>query len=1217
MNSKIPSEKFNKYDHLFNSMNQGVVYQNSDGYISDANPAAQRLLGLSLDQLQGRLSIDSRWKSIKLDGSDFPGEEHPAMVALKTGKTVLNQVMGIYHPLKDDHVWILVSAEPVFDENSGNPTEVYTTFTDITDRVIAEKRLEHQSKLQTILTDISGSFINLSSIHTDEVINSSLKSLGEYLGCDRSYIFDYEHEKKNIRNTYEWCKKGIEPQIEHLQETPFSMVPEWIDAHFNGKSMNIPDVSELDKEDTIRQILEPQEIKSLITVPITDNNKCIGFVGVDSVANHKNYGDIDEKILRIYAQLLVNLYKKIDAQKEIEEKQSFLDGIFQASNSLIAIKSYEGKYLFVNKQWEELSGFKSEETIGRTDFELFPSTIASQYAKNDQRVLEEDIIIETEEVLPNEKNGQLRYLLSNKFPIKINKQETKGLCFIAFEITDRKKLESELLETNEILQNLVNSQTNYVLRVNMKGYLTYANPKYIQDFGWLHESGQVIGSNALTSIKDYHHQLTRETVETCVKRPGTIIKVELDKPHKNGTVLTTFWEFVCLTDKNGNPTEVQALGFDITNEKIVSKKLKQSENKYKTLFHDSPEGYLILEDKVFIECNNAAVNIIGYESKEKLIGKTPIDISPAIQHNGKKSVELASNLIERAYQDGYVNFEWVIKRDNNSTVLVNVTLSKIIYNNREVLFVTWHDITKERANEEKANLLTEVVEQSPMYVVITDPNGVIEYVNSSLGDKVGYDKDYLIGEKTSLWSSGFHKEEFYENLWNTILSGEKWTGEFYNKTKDGNHFWENAVISPIKDKNGNIKHLVAVKEDITVKKKMEDERIAHKEAEASNTAKSKFLSRMSHEIRTPLNAIMSYSYILQQNTSFDKKQHKQLKSINRNGNHLLQLIEDILDYSKIELGKIDIQKQVFSPKEIIVDMKYMFLQQTNDKGVAFSYNTTNLPEFISADEGKIRQILVNIIGNSVKFTDQGEVAIDLEFITNRDQLDGNLKITITDTGPGMTEYEVKNIFNEFEQFQLGKDKGGTGLGMAISQKLVRALNGKIVIKSEVDKGTQVTITIPVDVANKEHDNTKINNNETTVYKKANEKNNNNLIKILIVDDNVDNRETLLDLLEPHQFELHTAINGQEGFEKAEEIVPHIILMDIRMPILDGYKSSIKIKTELSDKKIKIIAVTASEFERDEEKLSYYGIDDYMRKPFQPEKLFEKIYYWVSELSLNK
>ena len=1207
------SERLKKYSHLYNSMHQGVVYQNADGYITDANPAAQLMLGLSLAQLQGRKSIDSRWKAILQDGSDFPGEEHPAMLSLKSGNPIRDVVMGVYHPEKDSHVWILVNAEPIFENNKHKPIKVYTTFTDITDQIISEKRLKHQSELQAILTDISGSFINISGLSADEVINQSLKKLGEYLDGDRTYIFDYEHEQENIRNTYEWCKEGIEPQIDQLQETPYSMVPDWIDAHFNGIAMNIPDVMKLDKEDGVRQILEPQGIKSLITVPIIDKEKCIGFLGIDSVADHKIYADIDEKILRIYSQLLVNLYKKIEAQNEIEEKQSFMDGVFQSSNSLVAIKSTKGKYLFVNRQWEKATGIKSEETIGRTDFDLFPPETARQFVDNDQQALDKDCIIETEEILIDELSETNRFFLTNKFPIKNNSGETKGLCFIAFEITDRKKVEKELLETNLRLQNLVNSQTNYVVRVNMEGLLTYANPKYIQEFGWLHNDGDVIGSPALTSIQNYHHQKTREIVELCIKNPGTIYKVELDKPSINGGIQTTLWEFVCLTDKDGNPTEVQSLGFDITNEKEVTKRLIQSENKYKTLFEDSPQGYLILKDNIFIECNAAAINIIGYDNKEELLGKSPGDISPAFQHDGKPSNQIAEKLIKSAHQDGHLKFEWLIRRDDNTTVLLTVSLSKIIYNKDEVLLVTWHDITKERENEERVILLSEVIEQSPMHVVITNPEGKIEYVNTSLVKKVGYNRKDLIGRMTKIWKSGYHTDAFYKELWDTIKEGKKWVGEFYNKTKDGEYFWEKAVISPIMDKNGNIKHFVGVKEDITIKKQAEADQIARKEAEAANEAKGKFLSRMSHEIRTPLNAIMSYSHILQRDSSFTKKQNNQLHAISRSGEHLLQLIEDILDYSTIEANRIEINKREFSPKQLIHDMELMFHQQIKSKGIYLQSASNNLPEFISADEGKIRQVLVNIIGNSVKFTDRGGINIKVDFKSKPLKDKGRLQLSITDTGPGMSKNEIEQIFTEFAQFSAGIQKGGTGLGMPIVRKLIEAMGGIIKINSELEIGTEVHLSIPVEIVDKMAISENVEPRQPIIPDSGSATSSKEKIIVLIVDDNEDNRDTLHELIEPDGYDIYEAVDGKDAVEKAKHLNPDIILMDIQMPKLNGYEASKQIKTEQFGNNLKIIAVTASEFERDDLKLSGSGIDDYLRKPFQPEILFKKIKFWISQL----
>jgi PAS domain S-box-containing protein len=1074
----------NKYLHLYNSMNQGVVYQNAKGEIMTANAAAEKFLGLTLDEMQGRKSIDPRWKCIYQDGSDFPGDQHPAMISLKTGKPVHNQIMGVYHPISDSYVWILVSAEPIFKDGEVKPIEVFATFTDITNQIIAEKRLKHQSELQAILTEVSSSFIDTSGQTQDMVINNSLEMIGKFLKADRTYIFDYDHEEEVTNNTFEWCNEGIEPQIEFLQKTPFSFVSAWIETHFSGGAMNIPDIFELEKDDALRQILEPQGIKSLITVPIFENKKCVGFVGVDSVIDHRIYGDIDENILKIYAQLLSNLNTQIKNRREIEENRRFLEDIFQSSASIIIIKDTNGVYQMVNQKWVETTGLAREDVIGKTDFDLFPYAIAKTFFENDQNAIQNDTIIEVEELLKVSQESEPRFFLANKFPVKNHIGHIVGVCGIVNEISGRKKMELDLKETNNRLLNLVKSQTNYVIRTNLEGKLNYVNHKYIKDFGWLHESSEPLGSSGLISIMPYHHQRTMEVVTYCVNNPGEIKKVELDKPLADGSVQTTLWEFVCILNDQNEPNEIQCMGFDITTEKKANEKLRQSEEKYKTLFNDSPIGCLILKGEHFIDCNSAALAMFK-SKKEELVGKSPLDISPEFQPTGEKSSLLAKNIIEQAFIEGKITFEWVIKRLDGSEFLSKIEATPINYNEEEALFITW--------------------------------------------------------------------------------------------------------------------------QDITVLKEVENERIARKVAEAANTAKNRFLSNMSHEIRTPLQAIMGYSHILKRNGNLNAKQESQVTSILRSGNHLLQLIEDILQFSVIESNNIVLKERVFNLSDIMADMYLMFLQKVEEKGTYLLVPQDANQEYILADESKIRQILVNIIGNAVKFTSTGGTTVTVEHHEINQANEKLISVIVSDTGPGMTDAEIGLIFEEFKQFDLGQREGGTGLGMSISHHLVKAMGGNLNVSRNDSNGTTVRFDFVAKVV-VEPSLDDISSYSDSGFIDYTEDHSSSTYhpKILIVDDNQDNRETLRELLEPMGYTIYEAIDGADGLEKAQGIEPDIILMDIRMPNMDGYASSKAIKNSAIGSKVKIIAVTASEFEKDDEKISESGLDDYIRKPFQPDSLFEII-----------
>lgn len=1205
--SPMPShEDYQKYIHLYQSMNQGVVFQNVKGEITAANPAAEKFLGLSLDQLQGRKSIDKRWKSIHLDGSDFPGHEHPAMVSLKTGKPVYNQTMGIYHPIENDYVWILVSAEPIFKANEVKPYEVFTTFTDITSQIIAEKRLKHQSELQEILTHISSSFIDLSSHTKEMVINKSLEMIGKFLNADRTYIFDYDHEQQVTINTFEWCKEGIEPQIEFLQRTPFELTTLWIETHFSGGTMNIPDIFEMDENDTLRQILEPQNIKSLITVPIFENKKCIGFVGVDSVFDHRIYGDIDESILKIYAQLLSNLNTQVKHLQEIKEKRVFLEDIFQSSDSIIVIKDTQGVYQMINQKWVVITGKKKEDVIGKTDFDLFPYEIAKTFSDNDQEAIQNDKVIEVEELLKVHNQSEPRYFLANKFPVKNHEGDIIGVCGIINEISERKRIEKELIDTNNRLLNLVNSQTNYVLRTNLEGNLNYVNLKYIQDFGWLHGEEDIIGSNGLKSIMPYHHERTSEAVLFCIQNPGQIRKVEIDKPAKDGSIQTSLWEFVCLVNVKKEPQEIQCMGFDITKEKEASQKLKESEEKYKTLFNDSPDGYLILKDDVFIECNRAALEM--YRSgRSELLGKSPIDISPEYQPNGERSTYLATKIFKEIETYGKSNFEWLIMRFDGTTFLSNITATTIEYESNDVLFITWRDISMQHETMERNKLLSEVIEQSPMYVKITDPNGVIEYANSSFLEKIDSKLEDQIGKISTIWSHNSSKNKTLQEMRHTLNQGSKWRGEFFNDLIPENAYWENIVISPIRDSLGVVKYFVEVSEDISTKKEAETERIARKEAEAANVAKNRFLSNMSHEIRTPLQAIMGYSHILKRNGNLNDKQLEQVSSILRSGNHLLQLIEDILQFSVIESKRLIIKKKTFKFSDILTDMYLMFSQKLVEKGIYLILPEQIFDHYLYADESKIRQVLVNIIGNAVKFTSLGGIKIEVLLQQEKPSNPIHVMVTVSDTGPGMAAEEINLIFEEFRQFELGFKEGGTGLGMSISHHLTKAIGGNLSVSSVLGEGTVVKFDFPAEIVDQpSQSDLKSYSDSGEIDLNQNEFRGLNRKKLLIVDDNQDNRETLRDLLEPLGYEIFEAFDGQDGIEKAMDIEPNVILMDIRMPGMNGYDASKAIKSSKIGTKTKIIAVTASEFEQDEAKISESGLDGYIRKPFQPNNLFELI-----------
>jgi PAS domain S-box-containing protein len=377
-----------------------------------------------------------------------------------------------------------------------------------------------------------------------------------------------------------------------------------------------------------------------------------------------------------------------------------------------------------------------------------------------------------------------------------------------------------LRESEERLSNLVNSQTNFVLRTDLTGHHTYWNQSFDDEFGWLYREQGLKGGDSLKSICEYHHERTYQTVMKCIQNPGTIHQVELDKPGKDREIHTTLWEFVCLTDAYDNPTEIQCMGIDISHRVKAEAELKSSEYKYKFLFDNSPNGYLLMKDGVFIECNRVAIELIG-GTMEDIIGKTPLAFSPQYQPDGRRSDVIAQHVIDKATRGEEQMFEWVHLKLDGTPFIVEIFLSSLILADEQLLFIVWKDITERRHSEEKLRKLSMAVEQNPLSIVITNLEGNIEYANSSTFKVTGYEPHELMGKNPRILKSGFTLASDHDELWRKITHGESWQGLLHNRKKNGELYTEKAIIGPIVDEKGKATHYLAIKEDITEKIQIE------------------------------------------------------------------------------------------------------------------------------------------------------------------------------------------------------------------------------------------------------------------------------------------------------------------------------------------------------------------------------------------------------------
>ncbi len=378
--------------------------------------------------------------------------------------------------------------------------------------------------------------------------------------------------------------------------------------------------------------------------------------------------------------------------------------------------------------------------------------------------------------------------------------------------------------------------------------------------------------------------------------------------------------------------------------------------------------------------------------------------------------------------------------------------------------------------------------------------------------------------------------------------------------------------------------------------------IAKEKAEIANQAKSTFVANMSHELRSPLNAILGFGQIMTRSQTLPKEHQENVSIINRSGEHLLTLINNILDLSKIEAGRITLNEKNFDLHQLLGDIEDMLHLKAEAKGLQLLVEHTNeIPQYIRTDEVKLRQVLINLINNAIKFTEEGGISVR---VGKEAQNENSTRILfeVEDTGAGIAPEELNKLFEAFVQTESGKQaQEGTGLGLPISRKFVQLMGGDIQVKSQVNKGTTFSFEIKATMV-KESDIERKAPKRPVIALEPNQPR----YRILIVDDKPLNRQLLIKLLSPLGLSLKEASNGQEAIKIWEEWEPQLIWMDMRMPVMDGYTATQKIKATTKGQAVAIIALTASVLEEEKVVVLSAGCNDFVRKPFREEEIFQKM-----------
>ncbi len=644
---------------------------------------------------------------------------------------------------------------------------------------------------------------------------------------------------------------------------------------------------------------------------------------------------------------------------------------------------------------------------------------------------------------------------------------------------------------------------------------------------------------------------------------------------------------------------------DITDRKFAEEQLRINEERFRKIFEEAPLGIVITDIEThFLKVNQTVCQMLGY-TKLELMSLTIADITypEDISNNQEAMRELFNRKISS------LQMEKRYLKKNGQLLWGNMTIS-CFYDNETPIYclAMIEDVSKrkkaEKALRESEERFRSLVEQAADAIFVHNMTGQFVDVNQSACDSVGYTREELltfsmpdieIGTGLSKWQA----------IWSQMTVGMQLRLEGIQRRKDGTTFPSEMILGLITRED--IQYVLAAARDITDRKQVEIALKKAKEAaDAANHAKSEFLANMSHEIRTPMNAVIGFSDLLS-NMITDKKQKNYLSSIQTAGKALLTLINDILDLSKIEAGRLEIQYEAINPAILFAELEQIFALKIAEKGLEFLKEIDKtLPPTLELDETRLRQVLLNLIGNAIKFTDQGHIKLSVQkCYKEKDTSKIDLIITVEDTGIGIPKEQQTKVFDAFQQQdgQSTRKYGGTGLGLAISKRLVEMMDGNIFVHSQVNQGSVFEITlrdvvIPSTMpAVKDNDTFDLKNFS---FEHA---------RVLVVDDIESNRDLIKEWLFQVNLEVIEAQDGQKSLLFAKEYHPDIILMDIRMPIMDGYEATKRLKNNPSTQNIPIIALTATQKVNDESQIKAYGFDGYLYKPVSiPELLTELSHY---------
>ncbi len=935
------------------------------------------------------------------------------------------------------------------------------------------------------------------------------------------------------------------------------------------------------EEYPVNRILSTKTPLRNYVLGIKNDTSPLTWVLINAYAEFEASGEVKQVIITF-----IDITKRKQAEEEIKHTRNFLQALLDHLPVAVFVKDAHpqnfGVFQFWNKTCEQLFGISAEQAIGKTDYDFFPTEQANLFKQTDKIAVKQGKTEDLLEELVGSESGGRRWLHTVKVPVYTDKKPDYLLCF-SEDITERKKAESERQEMAEVMENALSG----IAKLDTQGRYLYVNKTYANIGGY--QPQEMIGMSWQETVHPEQVERLIGAYQEMIKQGR--VEVETTGIRQDGSIFYKQIVLIATYDEQHQLQGHYCFMKDITDRKQAEISLEQELLRTTTLFNTSMDGIVVMNNQGdVVQASPSFARMLGYTLEETL----SLNLADWDAQWTKEELKLMLNR-----EEIIPLFETKHRRKDASEYDVEISWTRVELDGEMMNFCICRDISDRQQTLEalryQKEIFQTIVNHIPVMITLFDSEGQIQLINPELERVLEYPLESW--QEQDILSQCYPDPAYCQSILEFMLAA---TGKWQDMTtitatgKAVETSWANVRLS-----SG---YSLGIGQDISDRKQKELAlRQAMEAAEAANLAKSIFLANMSHELRTPLNVILGFTQVMAHDPALTPTQQKDLQTIQRSGDHLLSLINDVLDLSKIESGHSTLEETGFDLMALLDSLRNMLAERASSKGLELCFEIApEVPQFIVADAQKLRQILLNLLSNAIKFTPQGSVTLR---VRNQEfQKLHTLIFEVTDTGIGMAPEELETIFDAFVQAEAGKRSvSGTGLGLTISRKLLELMGGKIRVRSTIGKGSTFTFTLPVRLTNGV-DITQEQSNRLVIGLACDHTHH----RILVVDDRAENRLLIVRLVTQIGLEVREAGNGQEAVQLCKEWLPDLIWMDIRMPVLDGYEATKQIRAMEQGQNSVIIALTAQASNSDRTLALAAGCNDYISKPFHEQTLFQKM-----------